>query len=144
MKIAFLLTVSALVFCLVESQAFAVTQGDQDEATLKEMEQTWVSAVTNGDRITLAKLLDDSFIETSSNGMRRSKSDLLLAPPPVSGSSQTLVDLDVRINGDTAIVNGINQFKPARDAQAVNYAFTDVFVRKVEGWRVLSSQMTRR
>jgi ketosteroid isomerase-like protein len=144
MKIAFLLTVSALLFCLVESPALAVNQRDQDEATLKEMEQTWVTAVTNGDRVTLAKLLDDSFIETSPNGMRRSKSDLLLAPSPASGSSQTLVDLDVRVNGDTAIVSGTNRFRPALDAQAVNYAFTDVFVRKTEGWRVMSSQMTRR
>ncbi|MCX4147172.1 nuclear transport factor 2 family protein [Paraburkholderia madseniana] len=141
MKIFFQLVVTALLFCLLGSPAFAA---NQDEITLKAMEQTWVTAVSNNDRVTLEKLFDDSFVETLANGARRSKSDLLLASPPAPGSSQTLMDIDVHVNGGTAVVTGINRFKPAADAQAVDYSFTDVFVRKAGDWRAVSSQLTRR
>ena len=29
------------------------------------MEQTWITAIVNTDRVTMDKLLDDSFVETS-------------------------------------------------------------------------------
>ncbi|HEX7912844.1 MAG TPA: nuclear transport factor 2 family protein [Paraburkholderia sp.] len=108
------------------------------------MEQAWITAIVNTDRATMDKLLDESFVETSPNGRRRSKSDLLLAPPPPPGSSQVLMDMDVHMNGDTAIVRGTNHFKPSPTAQPADYSFTDVFVRRADGWRVVSSQMTRR
>ncbi|ASW00320.1 hypothetical protein CJU94_08085 [Paraburkholderia aromaticivorans] len=134
-------TFGALLLCLTISPAFAA---DQDETTLKALEQTWITAITNTDRSTLDKLLDDSFVETAPNGTRRSKSDLLLAPPPPPGSTQTLMDMDVRVSGDTAVVTGINHFRRNPASQPADYSFTDVFVRKPEGWRVISSQMVRR
>ncbi|WP_144112107.1 nuclear transport factor 2 family protein [Paraburkholderia sp. BCC1886] len=142
MKFLTRLTLIALLIHGFSSAAFASPA--DDEATLKAMEQTWITAVSTTDRVTLEKLLDDAFIETSANGQRRSKSDLLLASPPQPGSSQTLADLNVRLTGDTAIVTGINRFKPNPGAQPVDYSFTDVFIRRAEGWRILSSQMTRR
>jgi hypothetical protein len=141
MKPLFLSAFSALLFCFTASPAFATSQ---DELTLKTMEQTWITATSNTDSVTLDKLLDDSFVETTPSGTRRGKSDLLLASPPPPGSTQTLMDMDVRVNGNTAVVTGINHFKRDPGAQPVDYSFMDVFVRKPEGWRVMSAQMTRR
>lgn len=141
MKVRSYFPLAVLVLCFVAPHVFAA---DNDEATLKALEQTWITAIVNTDRITMDKLLDDSFVETSPNGQRRSKSDLLLAPPPPPSSSQVLMDMDVRLNGETAIVTGTNHFKPSPTTQPVDYSFTDVFVRRADGWRVVSSQMTRR
>ncbi|MFM0554017.1 nuclear transport factor 2 family protein [Paraburkholderia sediminicola] len=141
MKLRPCLVLTLLTLCVAAPRAFAA---DNDEAVLKATEQTWITAIVNTDRVTLDKLLDDSFVETSPNGQRRSKSDLLLAPPPPPGSTQVLMDLDVHLNGDTAIVIGTNHFKPNATAQPVDYSFTDVFVRRADGWRAVSSQMTRR
>ena len=141
MKTRFCLALTLLTLCFAAPRAFAV---GNDEAILKAMEQTWITAIVNTDRATMDKLLDESFVETSSNGQRRSKSDLLLAPPPPAGSSQVLMDMDVHLNGDTAVVTGTNCFKRNPGAERVNYSFTDVFVRKGDEWRVVSSQMTRR
>jgi hypothetical protein len=141
MKTRLCLLLSCLTFCLVALGAFAT---DNDEAVLKAMEQTWIIAIANTDRGTMNRLLDDSFVETSPNGQRRTKSDLLLASPPPPGSSQALTDVDVRLLGDTAIVTGTNRFRPSPVAQPVDYSFTDVFMRKADGWRVVSSQMSRR
>jgi Domain of unknown function (DUF4440) len=141
MKTLYRLTLAALMMSSLASSAFAT---DPDESTLKTVEQTWINAVANTDRVKLEKLLDDSFVETSPDGTRRGKTDLLLAPPPPPGSTQTLMDMHVRVNGDTAIVTGTNHFKRGPVVQPTDYSFTDVFVRKPEGWRVMSSQMTRR
>ena len=141
MKVRPCLALTVLTLCFATPRAFAT---DNDETTLKAMEQTWITAIVNTDRVTMDKLLDDSFVETSANGQRRGKSDLLLAPPPPPGSSQVLMDMDVHLNGDTAVVTGTNHFKPGPTVQPVDYSFTDVFVRRVDGWRVVSSQMTRR
>lgn len=141
MKSRSYLALTLLTLCFTAPRAFAA---DNDEATLKAMEQTWIQAILTTNRATMDKLLDDSFVETSPNGQRRSKSDVLLAPPPPQGSSQVLMDVDVHVNGDMAIVIGTNHFKPGPSVQPVDYSFTDVFVRRVDGWRVVSSQMTRR
>lgn len=129
---------------LLSTVTFATLAADRDEDTLKSLEQTWITAVSSTDRVTLEKLLDDSFVETTPAGSRRSKSDLLLATPPAPGSTQKLMDLDVKVKGDTAIVRGINHFTPARGTPGVDYLFTDVFVREADGWRAVSSQMTRK
>lgn len=135
---------TTLVTFLLFFTTFPVFAADQDETILKTMEQTWIIAITNSDRVTLGKLLDDSYVETSPNGARRSKADLLLAPPPAPESTQTLVDISVRVNGDMALVFGINRLKLSPSAQPADYSFTDVFVRRPEGWRAISSQMTHR
>lgn len=129
---------------LALSVALPAFAADHDEDTLKSLEQTWITASSNTDRATLDKLLDDSFIDTTPSGTRRSKSDVLLAPPLPPSSTQTLMNLDVRVNGDTAIVTGTNHFIPGPNAQPRDYSFTDVFVRKESGWRAISSQMTRK
>ncbi|WP_144147762.1 nuclear transport factor 2 family protein [Paraburkholderia sp. BCC1884] len=132
------------VASLALSAVFPAQAADHDEGALKTIEQTWITASSNTDRVTLDKILDDSFIDTTPSGARRSKSDVLLAPPPPPGSTQTLMNLEVRVNGDTAIVTGINHFNPGANAQPSDYSFTDVFVRRENSWRAVSAQMTRK
>ncbi len=131
-----------LILACVGTSAFA--QAQDNAATLEALEQAWVQATVNGDRASIDRLLDESFIETSSDGSRRSKTDVLLAPPPPAGSSQLLDGLQVRTFGDTAIVTGDNRYRAQGQTERVNFAFTDVFVRRNGAWRVVSSQYTRR
>jgi hypothetical protein len=141
MKSRSCLAIAFLAISLAATSAFAQ---DNDDATLKSLEQTWLKAIINTDRVTMDRVLDDSFVETMSNGQRRSKSDLLLAPPPPPGSTQVLEDMEVHLNGDSAVVTGTNHFKPSSTAHPVDFSFTDVFVRRSDGWRAVSSQMSRR
>lgn len=134
----------AAVASLALAAAIPAYATDSDEVALKTIEQTWITASSNTDRVTLDKLLDDSFIDTTPSGARRSKTDVLLAPPPPPGSKQSLMNLEVRVNGDTAIVTGTNHFIPGPNAEPSDYSFTDVFVRKETGWHAVSAQMTRK
>ncbi|TDY24231.1 uncharacterized protein DUF4440 [Paraburkholderia sp. BL6665CI2N2] len=134
----------AVITSIAFSAAFPAYAADHDEDMLKSIEQTWVTAVEQADQATLERVFDDSFIEITASGARRTKNDVLLASPPPPGSTQTLMNVDVRVNGDTAIVTGINRSKSAPTAQATNYSFTDVFLRKNDGWRAVSAHMTRK
>ncbi|MFM0225202.1 nuclear transport factor 2 family protein [Paraburkholderia dipogonis] len=115
----------------------------QVETTLASMEQAWVNAAIRGDRATLDQLLDDSFIETMPNGARRTKADVLFAPTLPSGSTQSLGELKVHVFGNIAMVSGVNHYTPGSGMKATDYAFTDVYVRRGDAWRVAASSTTR-
>lgn len=114
----------------------------QVESTLTSLEQAWVDAALQGDRATLDQLLDNSFIETMPNGARRSKADVLFAPALPPGAAQSLGDLKVRVLGNVAMVSGVNHYTPASGLKTIDYAFTDLYVRRGDTWRVASSHTT--
>lgn len=129
-------------FVLAGSGALAAQPAD-DDAVLQQLELTWVHATATGDRAELAKVLDDSYIETNAKGQRRSKSDVLSASPLPPGSTQTLIDLDVHVTGDTAVVTGTNRLRISASEVPQNFAFTDVFVRQNGTWRATASHLSR-
>jgi ketosteroid isomerase-like protein len=128
---------------IVLTASFSAHAVDGDEAQIRAAEERWVAASSSGDRATLAQLLDDGFRDTTPAGVQRSKAQVLAAAPLPIGSRQTLADVEVKVSGDMATVTGKNRFIAGPGAQAVDYHFTDVFVRRGEGWRALSSQSTR-
>jgi ketosteroid isomerase-like protein len=129
---------------LVLIGATCVAQVTDGNPSPEALEQVWVRAVMRRDLTALDRILDASFVETLSSGVRRTKADVLAAAPPPSGSTQELQDLRVRTYGDTAIVTGVNRFRQSGQAEPVYFAFTDVFVRKHGDWCAVSSQMTFR
>ncbi|PRX97534.1 nuclear transport factor 2 family protein [Paraburkholderia sp. BL25I1N1] len=123
--------------------ASGLTTQLQVENKLVLMEQAWVDAAIRGDRAALDQLLDDSFVETMPNGARRTKADLLVAPTLPPGSAQTLSELKVRVFGNVAMVSGVNHYTPGAGMKATDYAFTDVYVRRGDAWRVAASRAAR-
>lgn len=139
-RVAILATVGMLLSS-VASYSYAATP---DETALLALEQSWAKASSVHDEAVLDKVLDDSYVEVTASGTRRSKADALAAPGLPAGSSQSLDQLEVRVSGDIAIVTGVNYYSPASDALAIKLAFTDIYARRPDGWRAISSHMTRR
>ena len=108
------------------------------------LERQWTQAAVSGDRPVLNDLLDDKFFEVFPGDVRRTKQDMLAAAPQPPGSSQTLEDLRVQVLGNVAIATGVNRFKPATGYKAIEYRFTDVFVKREDGWRVAAARMLRK
>jgi hypothetical protein len=135
---------AAAVVTLALAGAPCVAQVRDTAPSPETLEYVWARAVMRRDVTTLDRILDASFVETSSNGMRRTKADVVGAAPPPSGSTQELQDIRVRTYGDAAIVTGVNRFSGSDQTLPVYFAFTDVFVRKHGDWRAVSSQMTFR
>ncbi|PQV48675.1 nuclear transport factor 2 family protein [Paraburkholderia sp. BL21I4N1] len=136
-------TILATVGLLLSPVASQASTATSDEAALAALEQSWVNASSRHDHAVLDQILDDSFVETMSNGARRSKADALSAPGLPAGSSQTLTEVNVRVIGDIAVVTGVNHYQPAPSAKAIYFLFTDVYARRPNGWRAVSSRMRK-
>ncbi|MEX3932424.1 nuclear transport factor 2 family protein [Paraburkholderia phymatum] len=114
-----------------------------DEPVIRQMEQTWLQASMHRDRDTLEALLDDSYREVTPSGVTRTKSDVLSAPPLPAGSTQTLQNVAVHVDGDRAVAVGEDHFM-APNGQSAVFAFKDDFVRRDGQWRIVGSWMSRK
>ncbi|NIE67938.1 nuclear transport factor 2 family protein [Burkholderia sp. Ax-1719] len=141
MKRILVVITAGLVLASAGAQA---SQAVDDEAVVRQLESSWVKATTEGDKAVLERILDSAYIETTASGQRRSKFDVLNAQRPATGTSQSLTDVEVHLNGDTAVVTGTNQYRPLASAEPQEYLFTDVLIRRDGAWRAIASQMTRR
>jgi hypothetical protein len=112
-----------------------------DRLQVELLEHQWTQAAAQGDRPLLNDLLDDKFIEIFPGNMRRSKRDLLASPALPQGGSQVLEDVHVQVLDNVAVVTGINRYTPAAGFKAIAYRFTDVFVKREDGWRVAAARM---
>ena len=68
---------------------------------------------------------------------------MLSAPPAPAGSTQTLQNMQVRVDGDQAVAFGENRFMAPNGETAV-FAFKDDFVRRDGQWRAVGSWMTKK
>jgi hypothetical protein len=112
-----------------------------DRLQVELLEHQWTQAASMGDRPVLNDLLDDKFIEILPGNIRRSKRDLLASPALPFGGSQVLDDVHVQVLDDVAVVTGINRYTPAAGFKTIEYRFTDVFVKRDDGWHVAAARM---
>jgi ketosteroid isomerase-like protein len=140
MKLHIYLAAPLLAAFTLSAPAFAT---QNDESTIRQMEENWVQASMHHDTDTLKWLLDDAYREITPSGKARSKSDVLSAPPAPAGSTQTLQNVQVRVDGDHAVAFGENRFM-APNGDAAVFAFKDDFVRRDGQWRVVGSWMTKK
>ncbi|MBN3752674.1 nuclear transport factor 2 family protein [Paraburkholderia sp. Tr-20389] len=140
MKLHIYLAAPLLAAFALSAPAFAA---QNDETVIRQLEENWVQASMHRDTDTLKLLLDDSYREITPSGKARSKSDVLSAPPPPAGSTQTLQNVQVRVDGDQAVVMGENHFM-APNGDAAVFGFKDDFVRRDGQWRVVDSWMTKK
>lgn len=141
MKCFVAMTTGALLLSSVATYSHAATS---DEAALIALEHSWAKAASSHDEAVLDQVLDDSYVEVTATGSRRTKADALAAPGLPAGASQSLDQVEARVDGDIAIVTGVNYYSAAPGASKVKFVFTDIYAKRPGGWRVISSHMTRR
>lgn len=131
--------------------AHAVTPGTltvaspiSDTLQVQLLEHQWTQAAATGDHPVLNDLLDDKFFEIFPGEIHRGKRDMLAAAPMPPGGSQVLEDVRVQVLDNVAVATGINRYTPASGYKTIEYRFTDVFVKREDGWRVAASRMRRK
>ena len=133
----------AAPFLAAFSMSMPVHASRNDADVILQMERAWLNAVAHHDRDTLDVLLDSSYRGVTPTGAARSKSDVLNATPALAGSKQTLHNMEVQVDGDTAVVFGEDRFMAPNGEQAV-FVFKDDFVRRNGQWRVVGSWLTQK
>ena len=95
---------------------------------------------------TLNRLMADDYILTDPLGSVRSKAESLAAIErnEVHFESSKSDNVNVRINGDTAVVTGRSTFKGHYKgwSMAGQYQYTDVLVKRSGSWQAVGSHIT--
>lgn len=140
-----ILTASALIILLLAAPASAAPAPlaqPRTAAGAVATEALWVAALKRRDTATLSRLLADGFVETTWQGARRGKPAVLAALPANGPQPIELSDLSAGLDGDTAVVRGLNTVRGPGGAVRAHIRFTDVFVYRGGAWRALAAQET--
>jgi len=131
----------------VNPQPDFTSLSSNDELALKQLEQDWLDSYREGDAEKMSKILADDFVGRWGDGSTQTKEEQLKAirTGAEKHSANQLVECNVRIYGDTAVVTGINteqSILAGRDGSGT-VSFTDVFVKRHGHWQVVASETKR-
>jgi hypothetical protein len=120
-------------------EAAAPTDEDVVLAQLTDIEKQWTEANVKGDKDAIQRILAEEY---SGGSPPQSKQEYLdgLKPDPTVKSWE-LQDLDVKLEGDHATINGYLRQETTRGAEV--YGFTDTFVWRDGHWRADGSHASR-
>ncbi|HEY9253345.1 MAG TPA: nuclear transport factor 2 family protein [Stenotrophomonas sp.] len=118
-----------------------------DIAAIQQAERDICAAYERGDADWLEKHLDPSFTLTGSTGKLTTRAEEVA---DLRGGTRYSVfrnrDTHVRLYGEAAVVTGITHVEGSADGQpyALDFQFTDTYVRRPQGWVIVASHASRR
>ena len=137
---------------VVASSAFfhgIVARAEAPPLTVEQQEvvkvsQAWLDAFNHRDLETFASYIADDYIGSTDDGVLTTKDKLvkwLSKRPPEYGQRKDLHDIQVHLDGDTAIVNYlITSLRTWGDTPIVNYLRrTEVFKKKNGKWLIIAT-----
>lgn len=138
-----LLSIAALL--TFPAMAWNQTTADAKQQIL-DLEQVWVMAEHNHDAATLRRILDDKFV--ASFGGEKPLDKEAFIKVIVSGEtdpteSQTLTDRQVILDGDTAVVVGVDTESGTKKGKAYTavYRYTATYIRRHGQWVALAEHL---
>ena len=131
---------------LVNNQSgmgFPTTSAEEE---IRQIEIEWGNAFLRRDIAALDRFMADQYILTDPLGNVRDKTESLAAieTSEVRFESTESDNVNVRINGDTAVVTGRSTFRGRYKGWSVagQYQYTDVLVKRRGSWRAVGSHIT--
>ena len=116
------------------------------EEEVRYVECEWGDAFEQHDIATLDRLMVDEYFLTDPLGNVRSKAETLAAiqQNELLFQSTNSDGVNVRVNGDTAVVTGRSTFRGRYKgwSMAGQYQYTDVLVKRSGCWRAVASHIT--
>jgi ketosteroid isomerase-like protein len=117
-----------------------------DQAALRALADGWDAAIVRKDRAAVAAAMAEDFLHIDSYGNLSNKEQFLakLLSPALVIDPYEVDDFSIRLFGDTALISGTTQMTGLYQGQAfrTHYRFTDTYVRRQEGWRIVHVQTT--
>ncbi|HYG07133.1 MAG TPA: nuclear transport factor 2 family protein [Stenotrophomonas sp.] len=136
-----------LLLATILPLATAAATPMQDVAAILEAEREICAAYQRGDADWLEQHLDPSFTLTGSTGKLTTRAEE--AADLRSGTRYTVFrnsGSQVRLYGDAAVVTGVTHVEGQAEGQpyALDFQFTDTYVRRPQGWLMVASHASRR
>jgi len=122
--------------------ALAVTLRADDIHELQRLDKELSVATWTGDAVWFENNLGDDYVLITPGGTQRSKRDVIseLSTPGMKMDPFDAIDVQIRIYGDSAIINGrmLQRFTLGRVRYANDLRYTDVYVKKKGRWLLVS------
>jgi ketosteroid isomerase-like protein len=116
------------------------------EEEIRQVELEWGEAFERHDLATLDRLMADEYFLTDPLGTVRSKAETLAAieRTEILFQSTNSDGVNVRVNGDTALVTGRSTFRGRYKGWSMTgqYQYTDVLVKRSGCWKAVASHIT--
>jgi ketosteroid isomerase-like protein len=128
-----------LLCCALAHGAVCPTAQTKDEATLVQIERTWVQIVEQHDTVALSCILADEFEEADSKGALITRASMLASAAKQGGGAHSeLSDMHARIYGDFAYVRGLAVTRTDGGKPPVEGRFTDIFIYRDGRWQCIA------
>lgn len=114
------------------------------EQELRDLDRQWAELAVRGDVGAYDTLTDEHHIATHASGqlVRRAEERSYLATSAARFAAITTDDVQVRLEGDTAVIIGRVTVK-MRTGTEGQYRYTTVWLKRSERWRLIAEQHTR-
>lgn len=147
-----------LAITFLNTVIFAQTvKFEREKQELIRLENATVTATDKRDLAMLDRLIADDFVGTTSRGGLKNKKETIAswtgnAPKSAQGAQTTtgvvttLNDFNVRINGKTAIVTGVDRavYQKKEGGEIISEArFTDIWEKRKIGWQLVAGHVSR-
>jgi len=137
---------SILVFILLATRYLALPAFAQDAdtaATIRKLEEKWTESYKNRKIDILSSLLAEDFVITVEDGSTYSKTGYISHSADSSTQVEVaeILDLKVRLHGNTAVVTGAYHERGKSNGKPYEYRdrLTDVWMKIGGKWQVIAS-----
>jgi ketosteroid isomerase-like protein len=136
---------STLILCLFTGLSIpsAAQEKADTVATIRKLEEKWTESYKKRQIDILSSLLAEDFVITVEDGNTYSKSGYIThtADSSVQVDIAEILDLKVRMHGNTAVVTGAYREKGKANGKPYEYRdrLTDVWMKVGNKWQVISS-----
>ena len=120
----------------------AALQTARDTQSVLNVERAWIQAIADRDTSAVACILADDFLDTSWQGVLRTRRDQLSGLGRARSYTPHYSDWRVRLYGSTGVVRGLNVMTDSTGHEVGRLRFTDVFAYRDGRWQVVAAQET--
>lgn len=135
---------SILVLCLLGCVAIPdLAQEKSNEASIRALEVKWADAYRQRQVNVLSSLISDDYVITMEDGATLSKVGFIsrTAQPSEHVDTAEIIDIKIRMHGDTAIVTG--SYHESGESRGKRYDYhdrlTDVWMKIGGKWQLIAS-----
>ena len=138
-------TLTTLVVLLVSLPGMAADcpkNQPKTEAALLNLEHSWADALSRKDVAGVACLVADEFEEVDSDGLLKTRSQMLAHIPQRKPGTNRLTEMRAHVEGNSGFTRGLAELVDASAKVVARVRFTDVFTYRDGRWQCLAGHET--
>jgi len=143
LKVKTLVTLLALfLFLALPALAANCPNQPKTEAALLDLEHSWADALSRKDVATVSCLVADEFEEVDSDGLLKTRSQMLAHIPERKPGTNRLTEMRAHVEGNSGFTRGLAELVDASGKVVARVRFTDVFTYRDGRWQSLAGHET--